>query len=169
MEYLDGAIVDVTRRKLAEEHLEHLAFHDALTGLANRPRFEAALVEAIALATARGTRVATLFVDLDDFKLINDSFGHAVGDDVLVRVARRLQASLPFGTLVARHGGDEFLVLAGDARGRRHARRSRRPRGADPRRGLGAARDRRRRARTSRASVGASVYPDDAGDAPGRS
>ena len=163
MEYLDGAIVDVTRRKLAEEHLEHLAFHDALTGLANRPRFEAALVEAIALATARGTRVATLFVDLDDFKLINDSFGHGVGDDVLVSVARRLQASLPFGTLVARHGGDEFLVLAGDLEG-------------DVTEAIARLAGHIRAAVSAPlaigdaelyvcASVGASVYPDDAGDA----
>jgi diguanylate cyclase (GGDEF)-like protein/PAS domain S-box-containing protein len=99
---------DVTVRKQLESTLRHQAHHDALTGLANRTRFG----ELVELTSAEGNGSAcVLFVDLDDFKTVNDSLGHAVGDELLVAVAGRLTASLPTGATAARLGGDEFAVL----------------------------------------------------------
>ncbi len=99
---------DVTVRKQLESTLRHQAHHDALTGLANRTRF-GELVEQTA-AEGNGS-ACVLFVDLDDFKTVNDSLGHAVGDELLVAVAGRLTASLPAAATAARLGGDEFAVL----------------------------------------------------------
>ena len=107
-----GSMSDITDRKAAEEQLRHDALHDALTGLPNRTLFVDRL--RVALARARsgpGYRHAVLFVDLDRFKLINDSFSHAVGDELLVAAARRLDADLRPGDTVARLGGDEFTIL----------------------------------------------------------
>jgi diguanylate cyclase (GGDEF)-like protein/PAS domain S-box-containing protein len=99
---------DVTVRKQLESTLRHQAHHDALTGLANRTRFG----ELVEQTSAEGNGSAcVLFVDLDDFKTVNDSLGHAVGDELLVAVAGRLTASLPTGATAARLGGDEFAVL----------------------------------------------------------
>ena len=112
--YLDGAIFDISDRKRLEEQLEHLAYNDVLTGLPNRASFLGHLELALARARRSGTGVALLYVDLDDFKLVNDSFGHAVGDDLLCEVARRLEAGTRETDLVARQGGDEFLVLMAD-------------------------------------------------------
>jgi diguanylate cyclase (GGDEF)-like protein/PAS domain S-box-containing protein len=99
---------DVTVRKQLESTLRHQAHHDALTGLANRTRFG----ELVEMTSAEGNGSAcVLFVDLDDFKTVNDSLGHAVGDELLVAVAGRLTASLPPGATAARLGGDEFAVL----------------------------------------------------------
>ncbi len=99
---------DVTVRKQLESTLRHQAHHDALTGLANRSRFG----ELVEQTSAEGNGSAcVLFVDLDDFKTVNDSLGHAVGDELLVAVAGRLTASLPTGATAARLGGDEFAVL----------------------------------------------------------
>ena len=87
-----GMIFDITDRKRAEQELCHRANHDPLTGLPNRDQFRAALDEAIARARRHGRAVGALFVDLDDFKLVNDGFGHEVGDELLVAVADRLRA-----------------------------------------------------------------------------
>jgi diguanylate cyclase (GGDEF)-like protein/PAS domain S-box-containing protein len=108
---IDGCFFDVTERRLSEDRLAHLALHDPLTDLPNRALFQEHLTVAIANARRSGSGGAVLFIDLDDFKLVNDSFGHAVGDELLVLVAQRLRDSCRAGDVVARQGGDEFLVL----------------------------------------------------------
>ncbi|WP_254277532.1 bifunctional diguanylate cyclase/phosphodiesterase [Halomonas sp. 3H] len=105
---------DVSEQKAYESRLAHHASHDALTGLINRSRFEERLAQEVALMNHLDARLAVLFVDLDDFKPINDTLGHAVGDDMLREVARRLQASVRPGDTVARMGGDEFVLLMRD-------------------------------------------------------
>ena len=108
---IEGLFFDVTERRTSEERLAHLALHDPLTDLPNRALFQEHLTVAIANARRSGDGGAVLFIDLDDFKLVNDSFGHAVGDELLVLVAQRLRESCRVGDVVARQGGDEFLVL----------------------------------------------------------
>ncbi|MET8152317.1 putative bifunctional diguanylate cyclase/phosphodiesterase [Actinoplanes sp. NPDC049668] len=94
-----------------QQRLHHQAYHDPLTGLANRALFRERLVRALAEHRDTGVPVALLFADLDDFKLINDSFGHAMGDRLLRAIGDRLVACVPAGDLVARLGGDEFAAL----------------------------------------------------------
>jgi diguanylate cyclase (GGDEF)-like protein len=94
-----------------QQRLHHQAYHDPLTGLANRALFRERLVLALDAYRHRGVPVALLFADLDDFKLINDSFGHAMGDRLLRAIGERLVAAAGRGALVARLGGDEFAVL----------------------------------------------------------
>jgi diguanylate cyclase (GGDEF)-like protein/PAS domain S-box-containing protein len=105
-------VQDITARRLAEQGLHHIAFHDALTGLPNRRRFHEHLTQAVALAQADpADAFAVMFLDFDRFKLINDSLGHSAGDEFLVQVARRIRDSLRPQDIVARLGGDEFAVL----------------------------------------------------------
>lgn len=119
---LHGVLLDVTQEKTLEERLAHMVDHDALTGLVNRAHFHRLVDQALAhgrsrAADARGDDtpedpgIAVMYVDLDDFKAVNDGFGHAVGDRVLVAVADRLRALAPAGSTVARLGGDEFALL----------------------------------------------------------
>jgi diguanylate cyclase (GGDEF)-like protein len=100
-----------------EEQLRHQAFHDPLTGLANRLLFRDRLEHAAALRQREGAVLTVLFLDLDDFKSVNDKLGHAAGDALLVDVAERLRACLRQGDTVARLGGDEFAVLLEDGSG----------------------------------------------------
>jgi len=102
---------DVTERQRLADQLSQLAYHDGLTGLPNRVRFEDRLQHAIVHARRGKGPLALLFIDLDHFKPINDQHGHAVGDQVLCEVARRLQSVLRTADTVARIGGDEFVVL----------------------------------------------------------
>jgi diguanylate cyclase (GGDEF)-like protein/PAS domain S-box-containing protein len=103
-------LLDVTERRELEEDLTHLALHDALTGLPNRGLLLDRLTIALADDEREGTHTAVLFLDLDDFKQVNDSFGHAAGDQLLITISRRLQQTLRPGDTVARIGGDEFVV-----------------------------------------------------------
>jgi len=109
--WLDGAIFDVTERKLLQEQLAKQAFYDSLTGLANRTLFQDRADHALARLARRGSGLAVLLLDLDGFKLINDSLGHQVGDEVLVTVAKRILKSSRTSDTVARLGGDEFVIL----------------------------------------------------------
>ena len=102
---------DVTERKLLEEQLRHQAFHDSLTGLANRALFRNRLEHALARQDRERRPLAVLFVDLDDFKSVNDGRGHGVGDDLLAAVGARFQTAVRSADTVARMGGDEFAVL----------------------------------------------------------
>jgi diguanylate cyclase (GGDEF)-like protein/PAS domain S-box-containing protein len=113
--YWSGVLSDITDRRELEEQLEHQAFHDTLTGLANRALFLDRVEHALARGTRGGETVAVLFLDLDDFKTINDSLGHGSGDRVLVAVAGRLEQLLRPGDTIARLGGDEFAILLEDA------------------------------------------------------
>jgi diguanylate cyclase (GGDEF)-like protein/PAS domain S-box-containing protein len=110
-----GAIVsnsrDVTDRRALEQQLSHQAFHDSLTGLANRELFLDRVAHALDRADRGTTPVAVMFVDIDDFKMVNDSLGHHLGDGVLIAVAERLKGSTRPGDTVARLGGDEFALL----------------------------------------------------------
>jgi diguanylate cyclase (GGDEF)-like protein/PAS domain S-box-containing protein len=115
---VDGIVVDITERKQAakqladaQHQLRHIAYHDALTDLPNRIAFQEELERAVGSGETATQALAVLFVDLDDFKLINDSFGHQAGDELLAAVAERLRGATRSGELVARHGGDEFLLL----------------------------------------------------------
>ena len=114
---LTGSMADITERKGTEEQLLHDALHDELTGLPNRAFFLSLLERSMKRADRRRDYLfAVLFLDLDRFKLVNDSLGHAMGDDLLVAFSKRLQGSLRPGDLVARLGGDEFVVLLDDLR-----------------------------------------------------
>jgi diguanylate cyclase (GGDEF)-like protein len=158
-----GLLFDVTELKEAEARVAHLAYHDSLTGLANRQLFEETL--AIAMERARRAQlvVAVLYFDLDNFKHVNDSFGHHTGDALLVQLADRLRSCTRDTDLVARQGGDEFLMLLGDLA----------PETADATIGSVAERIRTAMSRPfdlhdrpfhARGSSGISVYPRDAVD-----
>ncbi len=109
-----GIARDITDQREMVERIRHLAEHDMLTDLPNRGLFFSHLEQAIRLARRRGERLALLFIDLDKFKPVNDHLGHAVGDQLLVDVARRMQSILRESDLVGRIGGDEFIVMLND-------------------------------------------------------
>ena len=110
-EVLEGTVIDITQRKNAERQIVHQAYHDALTGLPNRMLFYDRLTQALSLARRDERGLAVLFLDLDQFKLVNDTLGHAAGDRLLVEIARRLQNTVRDCDTVARVGGDEFTLL----------------------------------------------------------
>jgi diguanylate cyclase (GGDEF)-like protein/PAS domain S-box-containing protein len=116
-----GLVRDITGRKTAEQQVEYQAYHDALTGLANRRLFHEHLSLALALAQRLHKFVAVLFLDLDHFKVVNDSLGHSVGDELLNHVARRLKGCVREGDTVARVGGDEFTIVIQDLSSRDEA------------------------------------------------
>ncbi|HUN55452.1 MAG TPA: PAS domain S-box protein [Smithella sp.] len=105
-----GVIRDVTERKRIEQELSHMATHDALTGLPNRLMFSQLLGHAILSAKRNGTKVAIFFIDLDRFKIVNDTLGHEAGDQLLQEIARRFKQALRAVDVVARLGGDEFVI-----------------------------------------------------------
>ena len=109
-----GIFTDITERKQAEEMIKYMAYHDSLTQLPNRNLFNERLKQALANAERNKTNVAVLFIDLDRFKVINDSLGHAFGDLLLKSVSRRLQGCLRDHDTIARQGGDEFTVILHD-------------------------------------------------------
>jgi diguanylate cyclase (GGDEF)-like protein/PAS domain S-box-containing protein len=111
---ISAAIRDVTERRLAADALAHQATHDPLTGLPNRNLFLDRLDHALTRARRSGGMLAVLFLDMDDFKLVNDTRGHETGDLLLVALTPRLSAALRPGDTVARFGGDEFVVLCED-------------------------------------------------------
>ena len=106
-----GTAFDITERKQAEETIRHLAYHDGLTSLPNRTLFEDRLTVTLAQARRKQRLAAVMFLDLDRFKVVNDTVGHAVGDQLLQSVAERLKTLVRDGDTVARVGGDEFTVL----------------------------------------------------------
>jgi len=113
-EFIQGVMLDVTERKRAEERLSWVAYHDQVTGLPNKAMFDETLD--LGLARARRTRhgVAVLALDIDDFKLVNDSLGHEAGDRVIGLLGDRLRVAVREMDIVARQGGDEFLLLVAD-------------------------------------------------------
>ena len=102
---------DVTERRQAEAHVKYMAFHDSVTGLANRALMEDRLAQALAHALRNNERGALFFIDLDRFKVINDSLGHHAGDQLLKQVGNRLKSMLRVTDTVCRSGGDEFILL----------------------------------------------------------
>ncbi len=159
--YFEGTVENVTERRQAERQVEWQATHDALTGLPNRRLFGERLGEALEQSGDSHRNIAVLFIDLDRFKQINDSLGHAVGDSLLQRVALRLSRLVRVGDTVARMGGDEFTILMPGLRNANSAARvalAVRRALRDPFRLEG-------RDFYLGASVGVSVYPDDGTDA----
>ncbi|MDQ3913122.1 MAG: EAL domain-containing protein [Actinomycetota bacterium] len=112
---------DVTERKIFEDRLRHQAFHDSLTELPNRAHFMDQLEHALVRVEGRQRTTAVLFLDLDNFKLVNDSLGHEAGDTLLALVARRLQRAVRTRNTAARFGGDEFTILLEDIKDEKEA------------------------------------------------
>jgi diguanylate cyclase (GGDEF)-like protein len=108
---------DISERRRGEEQLTFMAYHDPLTGLANRTLAKQQLDHALARARRYGGAAALMFIDLDDFKMVNDRLGHAIGDRLLAAVGARLREALRESDVLARQGGDEFLVVLADLKG----------------------------------------------------
>jgi diguanylate cyclase (GGDEF)-like protein/PAS domain S-box-containing protein len=114
--FYEGTVETITERKLYEEQIQHQATHDSLTGLPNRTMLHNYLQRSIQIADAGNSVPAVVFVDLDQFKYINDSLGHQAGDKLLKTVAQRLVACVRDTDMVARQGGDEFVIVLGNQR-----------------------------------------------------
>ena len=118
---LEGTLIDITDRKYAQEQIEYQAYHDVLTGLPNRLLFRDRISIALAHARRAGRTVAVMFLDLDQFKLVNDTLGHTVGDRLLQAIGARLVNCVRAEDTVARMGGDEFTILLADLADRSNA------------------------------------------------
>jgi diguanylate cyclase (GGDEF)-like protein/PAS domain S-box-containing protein len=112
--FIQGVMLDITERKLAEDRLAYLAYHDHVTDLPNKAMFDELLELAVTRARRSGAGVAVLALDVDNFKLVNDSLGHEAGDRLIVQLAARLAEATRDTDLIARQGGDEFLILLSD-------------------------------------------------------
>jgi diguanylate cyclase (GGDEF)-like protein/PAS domain S-box-containing protein len=112
--YYEGTVQDITQRRLHESELEFNATHDVLTGLPNRYLLQDRLEQSINMMQRTGGLVAVALIDLDNFKVINDSLGHSVGDQLLVEISHRLRHSLRATDTIARYGGDEFVLILSD-------------------------------------------------------
>ena len=110
-----GVLSDITERKEAQEYIDFLSHHDALTGLPNRLLLKDRLSQAMAQADRHGSKVALLLLDIDNFKTINDTLGHGIGDELLQAVAARLRKGMRESDTISRQGGDEFLLILPDA------------------------------------------------------
>jgi diguanylate cyclase (GGDEF)-like protein/PAS domain S-box-containing protein len=159
-----SVITDITGHKLAEKRILQVAHHDSLTGLPNRVLFDDRLQQAIGHARRNSRPIALLYLDLDRFKAVNDTLGHAAGDELLVAVAARIRLQVRESDTVARLGGDEFIVILPDVPGLQVAERIASkiaaalstpfPLGSPPREAdIGT-------------SIGIAMFPDDGGDAP---
>ncbi len=155
-----GVSQDITERKRQEEEVRFLAYHDTLTGLPNRRLLDDRMRQAVHLAQRRDAKVATLLIDLDDFKQVNDALGHRAGDAVLREVAQRLSACMRKSDTLARQGGDEFVALLPDLQRESDCQfvAEKTLRALEP--------EFRVEGRAFRigASIGISIYPSDAGD-----
>lgn len=112
VERISRVIVDITGRKQAEAKINYMAYHDALTGLPNRYMFNQFLEQSLARAKRHKLVMGLMFLDLDRFKLINDSLGHSQGDELLKQVSKRLETCVRESDVVSRNGGDEFIILS---------------------------------------------------------
>jgi diguanylate cyclase (GGDEF)-like protein/PAS domain S-box-containing protein len=162
-DYVLVIAADVTPRKLAEQQSEFLAHHDALTGLPNRTLFMDRLADAVAEARREGRKVAVLLLDLDHFRHVNDTLGHGVGDRLLVEVAARLRRCARGADTVVRLGGDEFAIVQTEIDTSEQAAALARRAGAAL--ALPAVID-GRQVHTG-ASIGITLFPDDAGEVGG--
>jgi len=155
------AFADVTEEiKRREDAVRFLAYHDSLTGLPNRRLLDDRFKQAVHLAQRRDRKVAAMLIDLDNFKQVNDSFGHRAGDGVLKEVAQRLTACVRKADTLARHGGDEFVVVISEV----NAEADCQVVAEKILRALAAEFNIDGRALTLGASIGISLYPGDAGD-----
>jgi len=155
-----GVSQDVSARKAREEAVRFLAYHDSLTGLPNRRLLDDRLAQAIHLAQRRDRKLAVMLVDLDEFKQINDTLGHRAGDAVLREVAQRLALCVRKADTLARHGGDEFVLVISDVQADSDCTLI----AEKVLRSLEAAFHVEGRALALGASIGISLFPGDAGD-----
>lgn len=109
-----GSLLDISDLKIAQSKLEHMALYDPLTNIPNRLHFNNCLNNGVERAIQKNENIAVLFIDIDEFKRINDSLGHDIGDELLKTVAKRIQSSIRPMDIVARLGGDEFIVFIAD-------------------------------------------------------